>query len=122
MHFNKWKPNDWITLKTVIADILSYLSDIICKVTYSVHTFIKTKNSMYILFYVLKRKTKNNQDECLVAQEKLHPVCAQQVEGPVPTCHSLAEYCREDSGYRYYTFFIAYIFCAMNIYYILFHT
>lgn len=51
--------------------------------------------------FIDNRKTKNHQDECLVAQEQLHPVCAQQVEGPlVPTCHSLAEYCREDSGCR----------------------
>ncbi|XP_046683343.1 mucin-5AC-like [Homalodisca vitripennis] len=47
--------------------------------------------------FCLCKKTKNNQDECLLAQEVLHPVCAQQVEGSVvPTCHSLAEYCRDD--------------------------
>nr|CAD7567790.1 unnamed protein product [Timema californicum] len=44
-----------------------------------------------------KQKTENKQDECLVSQEKLHPVCAQRVEGTaLPTCHSLAEFCREE--------------------------
>ncbi|KAJ8887308.1 hypothetical protein PR048_013523 [Dryococelus australis] len=42
-------------------------------------------------------ETENKQDKCLIAQEKLHPVCAQRLEGAVtPTCHSLAELCREE--------------------------
>jgi hypothetical protein len=47
------------------------------------------------------RKTEDKQDECLVAQEKLHPVCAQRIEGSaMPTCHSLAEFCREELSCR----------------------
>lgn len=48
------------------------------------------------------RKTDNKHDPCMLAQEKLHPVCAQRLEGgPTPTCHSLAETCREDKECRY---------------------
>ncbi|XP_068082198.1 uncharacterized protein Gfrl [Anabrus simplex] len=51
--------------------------------------------------FCLCKKTDNKQDECLVAQEKLHPVCAQRIEGAtLPTCHSLAEYCREERSCR----------------------
>jgi len=54
------------------------------------------------LFCFVFRKTENKQDECLVAQEKLHPVCAQRREGsPTPTCHSLAEFCREEPSCRH---------------------
>lgn len=42
------------------------------------------------------------QDACMVAQEKLHPICAQRVEGtPQPTCLSLAEVCRENKECRF---------------------
>lgn len=42
------------------------------------------------------------QDSCMVAQEKLHPVCAQRIEGsPPPTCLSLAEVCRENKECRF---------------------
>lgn len=38
----------------------------------------------------------------MVAQEKLHPVCAQRIEGsPQPTCLSLAEVCRENKECRF---------------------
>lgn len=48
------------------------------------------------------RKTDNKQDQCLIAQEKLHPVCAQRIEGsPQPTCLSLAKDCRESKECRY---------------------
>ncbi|XP_069692886.1 uncharacterized protein Gfrl isoform X1 [Periplaneta americana] len=58
------------------------------------------KWSLEIAFCLCK-KTENKQDECLVAQEKLHPVCAQRVEGSaMPTCHSLAEFCREELSCR----------------------
>ncbi|XP_049807107.1 uncharacterized protein LOC126249498 [Schistocerca nitens] len=51
--------------------------------------------------FCLCKKTENKQDECLVAQEKLHPVCAQRVDGQaMPTCHSLAELCREQRSCR----------------------
>lgn len=42
------------------------------------------------------------QDACMIAQEKLHPVCAQRIEGtPPPTCLSLAEVCRESKECRF---------------------
>ncbi|CAG7726201.1 unnamed protein product [Allacma fusca] len=46
--------------------------------------------------FCLCRKTENREDECLVAQEQLHPVCAQRADQGVhpPSCHSLAESCR----------------------------
>ncbi|XP_063220106.1 uncharacterized protein LOC134529683 isoform X1 [Bacillus rossius redtenbacheri] len=51
--------------------------------------------------FCLCRKTDNKQDKCLIAQEKLHPVCAQRMEGAgSPTCHSLAELCREERECR----------------------
>ncbi|KAJ8958926.1 hypothetical protein NQ318_019695 [Aromia moschata] len=47
------------------------------------------------------RKTDNKQDTCLIAQEKLHPVCAQRIEeSPQPTCLHLAEVCRENKDCR----------------------
>ncbi|XP_021922539.1 uncharacterized protein LOC110831160 isoform X2 [Zootermopsis nevadensis] len=57
---------------------------------------VDLKWSLEIAFCLCK-KTDNKQDECLVSQEKLHPVCAQRIEGSaMPTCHSLAEFCREE--------------------------
>ncbi|GLV39406.1 Glial cell line-derived neurotrophic family receptor-like [Carabus blaptoides fortunei] len=51
--------------------------------------------------FCLCKKTDNKYDPCMLAQEKLHPVCAQRLEGgPTPTCHSLAETCREDKECR----------------------
>ncbi|XP_076279820.1 glial cell line-derived neurotrophic family receptor-like isoform X3 [Lasioglossum baleicum] len=57
------------------------------------------KHSVEIAF-CLCRKT-GGRDECIVAQEKMHPACAQRVEGlEMPTCHSLAEICKENGGCR----------------------
>ena len=57
---------------------------------------------MFDLEFFLNRKTDDKSDECLVAQEKMHPACAQRVElAEMPTCHSLAEVCREDKACRY---------------------
>ncbi|XP_063929588.1 uncharacterized protein LOC135141921 isoform X3 [Zophobas morio] len=51
--------------------------------------------------FCLCKKTDNKQDKCLIAQEKLHPVCAQRIEGsPQPTCLSLAKSCRENKECR----------------------
>ncbi|KZC12899.1 GDNF family receptor alpha-1, partial [Dufourea novaeangliae] len=59
------------------------------------------KHSVEIAF-CLCRKTDGKKDECMVAQEKMHPACAQRVEGSLemPTCHSLAEACKENRGCR----------------------
>lgn len=54
------------------------------------------------------RKTTNRHDSCMIAQEKLHPVCAQrppdnnnqQSYTPPPSCHAVAEACKEDRECR----------------------
>ncbi|XP_050085653.1 uncharacterized protein LOC126571309 isoform X2 [Anopheles aquasalis] len=70
--------------------------------------------------FCLCRKTPNRHDSCMIAQEKLHPVCAQrppeslsqqqQSSSPAggngvtynapPACHAVAELCREDEDCR----------------------
>lgn len=56
---------------------------------------------MYIFFFLFYRKTDGRKDECIVAQEKMHPACAQRVEGAdMPTCHSLAETCKKNEACR----------------------
>ncbi|XP_059470951.1 uncharacterized protein LOC132193967 isoform X2 [Neocloeon triangulifer] len=61
---------------------------------------VDLKWSLEVAFCLCK-KTDNKHDECLVAQEQLHPLCAQRVDGAaMPTCHSLAEVCREEVGCR----------------------
>ncbi|XP_032664798.1 uncharacterized protein LOC116841223 isoform X1 [Odontomachus brunneus] len=58
------------------------------------------KHSVEIAF-CLCRKTDGKKDECIVAQEKMHPACVQRVDGAeMPTCHSLAETCKENKGCR----------------------
>ncbi|XP_043256907.1 uncharacterized protein LOC122399910 isoform X2 [Colletes gigas] len=58
------------------------------------------KHSVEIAF-CLCRKTDGKKDECIVAQEKMHPACAQRIVGnETPTCHSLAEACKENRGCR----------------------
>ncbi|XP_033341283.1 glial cell line-derived neurotrophic family receptor-like isoform X3 [Megalopta genalis] len=55
------------------------------------------KHSVEIAF-CLCRKT-DGKDECIVAQEKMHPACAQRVEGSeMPTCHSLAQNCKKTAA------------------------
>ncbi|XP_057666846.1 uncharacterized protein LOC130900327 [Diorhabda carinulata] len=51
--------------------------------------------------FCLCKKTDNKQDACLIAQEKLHPVCAQRTEeSPQPSCLHLAEVCKENKECR----------------------
>ncbi|XP_018331552.1 uncharacterized protein LOC108741291 isoform X8 [Agrilus planipennis] len=51
--------------------------------------------------FCLCKKTDDKHDACMIAQQKLHPLCAQRVEGsPQPTCLSLAESCRENRECR----------------------
>uniref|UniRef100_A0A1I8P409 GDNF/GAS1 domain-containing protein n=1 Tax=Stomoxys calcitrans TaxID=35570 RepID=A0A1I8P409_STOCA len=53
--------------------------------------------------FCLCKKTSNRHDSCMIAQEKLHPVCAQrppdnsnqQSYTPPPSCHAVAEACKE---------------------------
>lgn len=59
------------------------------------------------------RKTGNRHDACMIAQEKLHPVCAQRPSEIMisqtsngamyhtpPACHLVAELCKEDEECR----------------------
>ncbi|XP_058812728.1 uncharacterized protein LOC131677126 isoform X3 [Topomyia yanbarensis] len=63
--------------------------------------------------FCLCRKTPNRHDSCMIAQEKLHPACAQRppesltppstngvIYNPPPSCHTVAEMCREDEDCR----------------------
>ncbi|XP_060519093.1 uncharacterized protein LOC132697510 isoform X2 [Cylas formicarius] len=51
--------------------------------------------------FCLCKKTDNKQDACVIAQEKLHPICAQRTEeSPQPTCLHMAEACKESSSCR----------------------
>ncbi|XP_049278947.1 uncharacterized protein LOC125761657 isoform X3 [Anopheles funestus] len=66
--------------------------------------------------FCLCRKTPNRHDSCMIAQEKLHPVCAQRPPESLsqqssstgngiaynapPACHAVAELCREDEDCR----------------------
>ncbi|XP_030753548.1 uncharacterized protein LOC115880481 [Sitophilus oryzae] len=51
--------------------------------------------------FCLCKKTENRHDACLIAQEKMHPVCAQRIEeSPQPTCLHLAENCKENNACR----------------------
>jgi len=54
------------------------------------------------MFYT-HRRTENRHDQCRLAQEQLHPVCAQRGDLGVnpPSCHSLAESCRAQADCRY---------------------
>lgn len=62
---------------------------------------VKIERGEEFVFQLFYRKTDNKQDTCLVAQEKLHPVCAQRIEGQAqPTCLSLAANCKENEECR----------------------
>ena len=50
----------------------------------------------------LSRQTDDRRDQCIIAQEQLHPVCAQRGDlgyNP-PSCRSLAEDCRAQPDCR----------------------
>lgn len=62
---------------------------------------VEIERGAKFVFQLFCRKTDNKQDSCLVAQEKLHPVCAQRIEGQAqPTCLSLAASCKENEECR----------------------
>lgn len=66
--------------------------------------------NLYIICYLkrdynvvvfLYRKSGVNKDKCLIAQEMLHPECAQRADGPAKVpCNFLAESCRAKSNCR----------------------
>ena len=55
----------------------------------------------------LCRKTSSRHDSCMLAKEKLHPLCAQRppdgssAYNMLPACHTLADLCKEDPECRY---------------------
>lgn len=103
IYFQYITSSKYLNIQQINLLIISFEFIILKIITFAfrkkIYINIKPKrNNIWLLFY---RKTDNKQDECLVAQEKLHPVCAQRIEGSaVPTCHSLAEYCRLESECR----------------------
>ncbi|XP_053994939.1 uncharacterized protein LOC128890863 isoform X3 [Hylaeus anthracinus] len=69
----------------------------------ALQNFYKSANHKYSveIAFCLCRKTDGKKDECIVAQEKMHPACAQRIVGSeTPTCHSLAEACKGNRGCR----------------------
>ena len=65
----------------------------------------------------LCRKTSSRHDSCMLAKEKLHPLCAQRppdgsstvattngAYNMLPACHTLADLCKEDPDCRYGSF------------------
>ncbi|XP_044016202.1 uncharacterized protein LOC122857839 isoform X2 [Aphidius gifuensis] len=69
----------------------------------ALQNFYKKANDLHSMeiAFCLCKKTQDKQDECITAQEKMHPVCAQGHDlVELPTCHSLAEACREDKMCR----------------------
>lgn len=61
----------------------------------------------------LCRKTPSRYDSCMLAKEKLHPVCAQRppdttstqatngaIYNPLPACHTVVDLCKEDPECR----------------------
>lgn len=73
-------------------------------------------NCIHVYIYIsiiYYRKTSNRHDVCMIAQEKLHPVCAQRppdvinlqtsngaMYHPPPACHIIADLCKEDEECR----------------------
>ncbi|XP_076064663.1 uncharacterized protein LOC143038872 isoform X3 [Oratosquilla oratoria] len=70
----------------------------------SLQTFyrnVETKWAMEVAF-CLCRKRGPTANECLTAQEKLHPACARKPTGPKPIpCNELAFDCKEDKSCRH---------------------
>lgn len=58
-------------------------------------------NKIHTLCYFSYRKSGTDKDKCLIAQEMLHPECAQRTDGPAEIpCNFLAESCRAKSDCR----------------------
>nr|XP_045582939.1 uncharacterized protein LOC123745882 isoform X2 [Procambarus clarkii] len=67
-------------------------------------TFYRNVESKWALevAFCLCKKSSLTANECLIAQEKLHPSCARKTAGPVPMrCNRLAAACKEDIGCRH---------------------
>ncbi|XP_073999587.1 uncharacterized protein [Rhodnius prolixus] len=92
--------------KAALSSVTQYCSQSGCRkenCMQSLQAFYRTvdSHSSLEIAFCLCKKTKNLKDECLMAQELLHPVCAQQPQNNlIPTCHSLAHSCMDDPTCR----------------------
>ncbi|KAL1130012.1 hypothetical protein AAG570_012955, partial [Ranatra chinensis] len=98
--------NRHLNCKSALGAVTQYCNTTRCRrdnCMQALQAFYRTVDPLWSLeiAFCLCKKTKNMKDECLVAQELLHPVCAQQPEANIiPTCHSLAQVCNEDPSCR----------------------
>ncbi|KAK7067896.1 hypothetical protein SK128_019585 [Halocaridina rubra] len=70
----------------------------------NLQTFYRNVDSKWAIevAFCLCKKSSSDADECLSAQEKLHPSCARQPAGKVAMlCNRLAEACKLDKGCRH---------------------
>ncbi|XP_018362182.1 PREDICTED: uncharacterized protein LOC108760624 [Trachymyrmex cornetzi] len=92
--------------KNLLEPVLNHCDSTTCarnECMEALQHFYKTANHKHSveIAFCLCRKTDNKKDECIVAQEKMHPTCAQRIDGAeMPTCHSLAETCKENRSCR----------------------
>ncbi|XP_046822579.1 uncharacterized protein LOC124425770 isoform X3 [Vespa crabro] len=92
--------------KALLQPVLNYCGLTSCarnECMAALQHFYKTANHKHSIeiAFCLCRKTDGRKDECIVAQEKMHPACAQRIEGAdMPTCHSLAETCKKNEACR----------------------
>ncbi|KAL0121427.1 hypothetical protein PUN28_006737 [Cardiocondyla obscurior] len=92
--------------KNLLEPVLNYCDLTTCarnECMEALQHFYKTANHKHSveIAFCLCRKTDNKKDECIVAQEKMHPTCAQRIDGAeMPTCHSLADTCKENRSCR----------------------
>ncbi|EFN70375.1 GDNF family receptor alpha-3, partial [Camponotus floridanus] len=92
--------------KNLLQPVLNHCDSTTCarnECMEALQHFYKTANHKHSveIAFCLCRKTDSKKDECIVAQEKMHPMCAQRIDGAeMPTCHSLAETCKENRSCR----------------------
>ncbi|KAK8744146.1 hypothetical protein OTU49_001022, partial [Cherax quadricarinatus] len=70
----------------------------------NLQTFYRNVESKWALevAFCLCKKSSVTANECLTAQEKLHPSCARKTAGPIPMlCNRLAAACKEENGCRH---------------------
>ncbi|KAK2586322.1 hypothetical protein KPH14_010622 [Odynerus spinipes] len=90
--------------KALLQPVLNYCGLMSCarnECMTALQHFYKTANHKHSIeiAFCLCRKTESRKDECIVAQEKMHPACAQRIEGAdMPPCHILAEACKKNEA------------------------
>ncbi|XP_012234454.1 uncharacterized protein Gfrl isoform X4 [Linepithema humile] len=92
--------------KNLLQPVLNYCESTACTRNVCMEAlqhFYKNANHKHTLeiAFCLCRKTNDKKDECIVAQEKTHPMCAQRMDdAEMPTCHSLAKSCKANKVCR----------------------